>query len=258
MSTKKIDMPTEAEINAASLVLGKLILQGKYAHMKTPVQAIMGGLLLPSLVDLGAADATDPKVSEMLGKYSKTEVKKQLAPEPVVVKQFVGDAKDRPIYRRRAHTVNKEKRIERELDPGARDVMNRWWNTNQRLVPKGDPICAILTDQINALNPSTEPLSSMQIAGYFSRLCDLGRMTQEHRDNLISKHLKKGRYTIVPKFSDGLTRAIQENWEFEQKNAEARKKDHAKIDKLIEKGEYRPVLDDPKKVLGYTPVVAKF
>lgn len=255
MAVKKV---TVEEINTASDILARLLIQGKYAHMKIPVQTILGGLLIPNLVDLGEVDPNDPQVVKLLGSYSKVEIKKQLNPEPVVVKQFVGENGDRPIYRRREHSVNKVKRIERELDPGARDIMNKWWNTNQRLVPKEDPVCAILTAQINALNPSIEPLSSMQIAGYFSSLCRLGLKTAVDRDRLISLAMRKGRYAIAPKFSLELLKAIEENWEFERKNEEARVKDQAKINKLIEKGEYRPVADDPLAVRGHTPIVAQF
>lgn len=249
---------TAEEINAASDIITRLLIQGKYSHMKVPVQTILGGLLIPNLVELGEVDPNDPKVAKLLDTYSKAAVKEMLNPEPEVIKQFVGENGDRPIYRRREHTVNKVKRIERELDPCARDILIKWWNTNQRLVPKEDPVCAILTAQINAGTPNIEPLSSMQIAGYFSYLCRLGLKTAEDRSRLISKSMRKGSYSIEPKFSKELIQAIQDNWEFERKNEEARKKDHAKINKLIQKGEYRPVAADPLSVAGHQPIVAQF
>lgn len=249
---------TVEEINAASDIITRLLVQGKYSHMKVPVQTILGGLLIPNLVELGEVDPNDEKVSKLLDAYSKTEVKKMLNPEPEVIKQFVNDSADRPIYRRREHTVNKMKRIERELDPCARDILITWWNTNQRLVPKEDPVCAILTAQINSVNTNIEPLSSMQIAGYFSYLCRLGLRTKEDRERLINMSMRKGSYSIAPKFTPELIQAIQDNWEFERKNEEARKKDHAKINKLIEKGVYRPVAADPLKVSGHQPIVAQF
>jgi len=230
-STKEIDMVTE--------ILGKLVLQGKFAHMKTHVQAIMGGLLLPSLVDNGQLDAKEPEVAELLKSYSKPEVKKMLNPEPVTVTEVVHE---RPVFRRIKDGVNKEKRIKRELDPAGRDILIRWWNVNQRLVPKEDPVCATLTAQVNALNGHEEPLSSMQIAGYFSHLCRTGLCLAEERDARLRNSMKRGAHTIMPEFTQELLDAIKENWVRERANEAARVTDHAKLAAQREKGITSPII----------------
>jgi hypothetical protein len=230
---------TMKEIDQVSELLGKLVLQGKFAHMKTHVQAIMGGLLLPSLVDLGQLDAKEPEVADLLKSYSKPEVKKMLNPEPVKVTEVVHE---RPVFRRLKTGVNKEKRIVRALDTAGRDILIRWWNVNQRLIPKDDPVCATLTAQVNALNSNEEPLSSMQIAGYFSHLCRTGLCLAEERDARLRSSMKRGAHTIMPEFSKELLEAIKENWEMERANEAARVTDHAKLANNREKGITTPVI----------------
>jgi hypothetical protein len=236
---KRTTAVATTEIDKVTEILGKLVLQGKFAHMKTHVQAIMGGLLLPSLVDLGQVDAKDTEVAELLKSYSKPEVKKMLNPEPVTVKEVVHE---RPVFRRIKDGVNKEKRIKRELDPAGRDILIRWWNVNQRLVPKEDPVCATLTAQVNALNSHEEPLSSMQIAGYFSHLCRTGLCVAEDRDERLKRSMKRGAHTIMPEFTQGLLDAIKENWEKERANEAAMAIDHAMLAKQREKGITSPII----------------
>jgi hypothetical protein len=230
---------TMNDINKVTEILGKLVLQGKFAHMKTHVQAIMGGLLLPSLVDMGQVDAKEPEVADLLKSYSKPEVKKMLNPEPTTITEVVHE---RPVFRRLKDGVNKEKRIKRELDPAGRDILIRWWNVNQRLVPKEDPVCATLTAQVNALNGLEEPLSSMQIAGYFSHLCRMGLCLPEERNERLHSSKKRGAHTIMPEFTQELLDAIKENWEKERANESARKVDHALLAKQREKGITSPII----------------
>jgi hypothetical protein len=230
---------TERDINNVTEILGKLVLQGKFAHMKTHVQAIMGGLLLPSLVDLGQLDAKDEEVADLLKSYSRPAVKKMLNPDPTTITEVIHE---RPVFRRLKEGVNKEKRIKRELDPAGRDILIRWWNVNQRLVPKEDPVCATLTAQVNALNVTEEPLSSMQIAGYFSHLCRMGLRVAEERDAKFRMSMKRGAHTIMPEFSQELLDAIKENWEKERANEAARVIDHAMLAKQREKGITSPII----------------
>ena len=168
------------------------------------------------------------------------EVKKKLNPDPVIVQDVIHE---RPVFRRLKSGVAKQKRFERELDPAARDVMIRWWNTNQRLVPKDDPVCATLTEQINALTPNEEPLSPMQISGYFSHLCRMGLKTEDERLVRFNKSIERGAHSIMPKYSKELEAAIFENWEHERKNEEARKKDHQAMREQRNNGEdHKPVI----------------
>ena len=239
MAKKTSAIVTANEIDKVTEILGKLVLQGKFAHMKTHVQSIMGGLMLPQLVDLGKVDATDPAVSELLKSYSKPAVKKMLNPEPVKVTEVIHE---RPVFRRLKNGVNKEKRIKRELDPAGRDILIKWWNVNQRLVPKDDPVCATLTAQVNALHPNDEPLSSMQIAGYFSHLCRMGLKLPEERDDRLFRSMERGDHSVMPKYTQELLDAIKENWERERANEAARHGDHARMKIARDKGIHAPVI----------------
>lgn len=239
MATTKKATVSAKDIDTVTEILGKLVLSGDSVHMKQHVQAIMGGLMLPQLVKLGQVDASDPNVANLLKSYSKPEVKKMLNPEPVKVTEVIHE---RPVFRRIKNGVNKEKRIVRELDPAGRDILIKWWNVNQRLIPKNDPVCATLTAQVNALNPNDEPLSSMQIAGYFSHLCRMGLKLPEDRDGRLQRSLARGSHSVMPKYTQELLDAIKENWERERANEATIREDHIKLARQREKGIMTPVI----------------
>jgi hypothetical protein len=242
---EKNSVVTEKDITKVTSILGKLTIQGKFAHMKSSVQMVLGGLLLPYLVDLGKVDPDDPTINEMLKKYSRGEIRKIMFPDPVEVPIEVPVEKiilERPVFRRIKNGVNKEIRKVRELCTEGRDILIRWWNTNQRLVPDDDPVCVVLTEQINALHPKEEPLSAMQIAGYFSHLCRMGRRTEEDRIDRFQRSIHRGDHTIMPKYSQPLLNAIQENWERERFDEYARKKDHLALSRRRIKGDMTPVI----------------
>lgn len=232
---------TQQELELVSSILGKLSLQGDYAHMRVPVQAVMGGMLIPQLAKTGAIDAKAPEVAGLISEYTKDKISNQMNPEPVVVKEVV---KERKLCRRIKDGVAKVKRFERDLDPSDRDVVIRWWNTNQRLIAKDDPVCVILADQINAINPNEKPLSPMQTAGYLSYLCRLALMTEDHRGILIDRAVRRGKINVRPTFSDELIRLVYENWEYERKNEAAMVKDHMKMVQLREEGDTRTFVAD--------------
>jgi hypothetical protein len=240
MTTKtKVKPVTSKEIDIVSKILGRLVIQGQNAHMKVPVQAIMGGLLLPTLVKNGGVDKSAPEVAGLLEEYSKKNIKQMLSPDPITVTEVVHE---RPVFRRIKTDVHKEKRIKRELDPAGRDILIRWWNVNQRLIPDNDPVCVTLTAQVNSRHPNEEPLSSMQIAGYFSHLCRMGLRTEEDREDRFMRSMKRGAHKVMPKYTQELLGAIKENWERERANEAARPMDHAKLLKLREKGINKPVI----------------
>lgn len=229
---------TQRDLEKVSSILGKLTLQGEFSHMKQHVQSILGGMLLPELTKTGAIDANSPEVADLLKNYTKEKIEAQLSPAPVLVREVL---KERKICRRdKKNGVAKEKRFERDLTPNDRDVIIRWWNANQRLIPKDDPICPVLTDQINALNPREKPLSAMQISGYLSSLCRLALRTEKDRINVINRSIKRCKYTVRPIFSPNLLKLVEENWEFERKNEKARVKDLVKMRVQRQEGDHRP------------------
>lgn len=123
--------------------------------------------------------------------------------------------------------VAKVKRFERELCCSDRDIIIRWWNYNQRLVPKEDPVCASLTTLINEQGGVL--LSSMQVAGYFSYLCRLGQWTEIQRQARLTRNLNRGAFSVTPVYSRPLLNAIVENWERERQDEELRAQAHAQL-----------------------------
>lgn len=233
---------TQKDLEKVSAVLEKLTLQGEFSHMKVPVQTILGGMLIPELAKKGVIDDTDPNVVTLLSEYSKEKIEQKLSPAPILVREVV---KERKICRRdKKNGVNKEKRFERDLEPSDRDVIIRWWNANQRLIPKDDPICADLTEQINVLKPKDKPLSAMQISGYLSALCRLALRTEAEQLNVINRNIRRHKYTVRPIFSPALMKLVHENWEFERKNEKARPKDLVKMRQQREEGDNRPFVAD--------------
>jgi hypothetical protein len=229
---------TQKDLEKVSAVLEKLTLQGEFSHMKVHVQSILGGMLVPELAKKGVIDDTDPDVVTLLNEYSREKIEQKLSPTPILVKEVV--EKQRICRRDKKNGVNKEKRFERNLEPSDRDVIIRWWNTNQRLIPKDDPICADLTEQINALKPKEKPLSAMQISGYLSALCRLALRTEAEQINVINRNIRRHKYSVRPIFSPSLMKLVEENWEFERKNEKARSKDLLKMRQLREEGDNRP------------------
>lgn len=229
---------TKRDLERVSAVLEKLTLQGEFSHMKVPVQTVLGGMLIPELAKNGVIDPSDPEVINLIDEYSKEKIEQRLSPAPILVKEVV---EQRRICRRdKKNGVDKVKRFERDLESSDRDVIIRWWNANQRLIPKDDPICADLTEQINALKPKEKPLSAMQISGYLSSLCRLALRTEAEQINVINRNIRRHKYTVRPIFSPALMKLVQENWEFERKNEKARPKDLLKMREQRQEGDNRP------------------
>jgi hypothetical protein len=243
---KKVTAEVSAkELEIVTEVLRKLSIQAKFSHMRVPVQAIMGGVLLPKLVELGQVDGDDPQVQRLLDSYSKKNVKELLNPDPITVeidKIIEQVVYERPIYRRLKSGVNKQILKERTLDTMSRDVIIRWWNVNQRLVAKDDPVTVTLTAQINALYSDDIPLAPMQLPGYFSHLCRMGLKTEDDRDRIFSASMDRGDHTVMPLYTKKILDEILENWEFQRKLEENMNEDHAELAGLREKGLRVPLI----------------
>lgn len=242
--TKKSTISAK-DIDTVTNTLGNLVLQGKFAHMKTHIQAILGGILLPYMVDIGEIDGDDEEVKALIEEHSKDKVKEMLNPAPVTIpveKVIEKIILERPVFRRIRETVKKEKRMERELCCSDRDILIQWWNVNQRLISKEDPVCATLADQCNAATPSNEPICSMQVAGFFSHLCRLGLRTDGDRTFVFSRSIKRGSHTLVPRYTKALEDAILKNWEHERANEQARKAEHAALKARRAQGINTPII----------------
>jgi hypothetical protein len=132
-------------------------------------------------------------------------------------------------HRRLKDGVNKEKNFEREMTCSERDLIIRWWNQNQRLIPKDDPVCADLAQAINGTTTTKAPVSAMQVAGYLSYLCRMGRWLSADRDARFERTKKRGAITILPVYSAALITAINENWEREREDERLRAEAHARM-----------------------------
>jgi hypothetical protein len=139
------------------------------------------------------------------------------APQPVQVVVTGGK-----FRRLKDNGVAKLKRFERELCGSDRDLIIRWWNQNQRLVPKGDPICADLAGGMTTI-------SAMQVAGYLSYLCRLGQWTEIARQERLSRNLERGAFSVMPVYSRALLDAIAANWERERQDEALRAQAHAEL-----------------------------
>jgi hypothetical protein len=254
MAKKNTAIPID-DINVVTKTLSQLAIRSEFVHMKKPVEMILGGLLIPYLMKQTDVDTSDAGIQKLLGQFTKEKVKAFFNPKAIereVIKEVPVEVEiekiveilvtGRPVFRRIKSGVSKEKRIKRTLDTLGRDTLIRWWNVNQRLVPSEDPVCATLTDQVNVQQPMLDPLSSMQIAGYFSHLCRLGRATSGERDARIAAAMERGDITVVPEYSAELMKAIQDNWEKERADEAERSHQHAELLRRRASGDRRPVL----------------
>lgn len=248
MATKKqkhVEFTAE-QINAASVVLASLTVRGEYAHMKGHVEEILGGMLLPYQVKKGDIKKNAPGVADLIKKHSKTEVKKRLAPEPKIVEKMIEVEKVVVVGEntgkfRRIRTENKISRMKRTLGPIDRDVIIRWWNTNQRLIDKNDPVCNVLAEQINATQPGNEPLCALQVAGYFSVLCRIALYIDDKRKEHALSWVNKGMCTVEPLFTQPLLDAVKENWEKNQRDEAQRRLDHEELIRRRAAGDNKPI-----------------
>lgn len=246
--TKAKNLPevTTSQLHQATLILSNLVLRTEHAHMKGPVEMIIGGLIFPAIKEIdkvGILEA-DTTYKTLLEKYSKEKIKDFFNPKPIVKiveKEVPGEGGERPVFRRLKEKVNKVSRIQRPLNSLDRDTLINWWNKNQRLVPDDDPICVTLTDQINLEQGGNEPLSSMQIAGYFSYLCRMGLRTEGDRAERFMQAKRRGDLSLLPVYDPVLLHDIVTNWEKERADEAARVKDHEELRRRREVGDTHPV-----------------
>lgn len=128
-------------------------------------------------------------------------------------------------HRRVKNGVAKVSRKQNGLSQLGRDTANSWWNMHQRLVDKKDPVCSLLSEQIQAV--SGDYISPLQIAGWFSELCRNGMLTEVHRQEIIRRRLRAGSMTVEPEYGAELLRAIKDNYDATQADKAAREAAHS-------------------------------
>lgn len=205
----------------------------EHAHMLRPWEMVLGGLILPMLAEEDPAVKESGRYAELMARYDKDSVEKMFSTKAAkevvervvekvverVVEVPVGDAVRKPTlhrtvksagkFRRLKDKVNKVARKRNDIPLEGRDLINRWWNNNQRLVKPGEE-CQAIADEINALH-ACAPLSASQVSGWISWLCRLALKTTNDREDYIAKALKIGKFTVIPKFPDRLVNEITNN-----------------------------------------------
>lgn len=131
-------------------------------------------------------------------------------------------------HRRLKNGVEKISRFARDMSCTDRDHVIRWWNREQRLIPKDDPVCVSLTAQINGMMGGL-PISSMQVAGYISYLCRMGLWASIEREARFQRTIIRGNISVMPVYSNGLVASIQENWEREREDERIRAEAHREM-----------------------------
>jgi hypothetical protein len=255
------------DLHKAVMVVAPLVLTPEHAHMKKVWEMVVGGLILPEMVkeDPTVLEA-DRSFKKLLDDHSKKKIEEFLHPKPVeltkevkvevpvtrekivkipeihekIVRISGGPANNGGKYRRLKEKVSKVSRYERELTCSDRDKIISRWNKEQRLVPKDDAICAQIVKEINAFS-GLEPLAALQVAGYFSYLCRLGRCTVAIREARIDRAVKRGDLTVRPQYSEELIKKIIENWKVQRADKIARQKDHTELRKRRAAGDRTPL-----------------
>ena len=144
-----------------------------------------------------------------------------------VIQPEVIDEPAKPKVRRLKTGVRKESRKKEGLYPLARDLANSWWNRNQRLVEKKDPVCAMLAGDAQATTGIY--VSPLQIAGWFSELCRNGLLTDEERDTVIECRIHKDVFTVRPFYSPELVHTILVNHENQKAEKALRALEHTAL-----------------------------
>lgn len=246
-------MSTE-DLYKAVTTIAPLVLTPENAHMKKVWEMILGGLILPEMVkeDPSVLQANEA-YQKMLDEHSKEKIEAFLHPKPVELTKEVrvevpvkvpvevpGAPGKNGKFRRLKEKVEKKSRKSRSLTSNDRDRIIARWNVEQRLVPKEDPICAHVAKVINE-NSGLDPIAPLQVAGYFSHLCRMGRNSDTIREDRIKRALERGDYTIKPHYSKELINKIIENWQKERHDEEVRRKDHAELRKRRASGDTTPI-----------------
>jgi hypothetical protein len=202
-----------------ALSIIQALLNKNNSHMQAPFDMVVGGLVLPSLVKGNPSLLDDDNFKDMIRKYSKANILKileggeeKVVEKVVTVEKVVEKIIDHQKHRRikDGYTI-RPKKMKRILTPSDRDIIIEWWNKEQRLAGKNDPICEELATIINTgiTNPD-DKLAAYQVNGFISHLCRLGMKTPTDRNLSIDKAMTRGDFNIFPKYSTDMLALIEQ------------------------------------------------
>ena len=196
------------------------LLTKKNEHMQTPFDMVVGGLVLPSLVKEDATLLDDDNFKSMIRKYSKANIQKILAggentvvERVVTIEKIVEKIVDHKKHRRiKEGYTFRPKKMKRDLFASDRAVIIDWWNREQRLADKNDPVCEELAAIINTgVTDPDNKLAAYQVNGFISHLCRLGMKDEKKRQESIDAAMLRGDYNIPPSYTPDLINLIIEN-----------------------------------------------
>jgi len=202
----------------------------EHAHMLRPWEMVLGALILPMLAEEDPAVKESGRYAELMARYDKESVEKMFSTKEAkevvervverVVEVPVGDGaavrkptlhgtvKSAGKFRRLKDTVNKVSRKRNDIPPEGLDLINKWWNREQRLVEASE--CQRIADEINLLG-AAQPLSASQVSGWLSWLCRLALKTSADREDYIARAVKRRKFSVEPKFPDRLVNEVADN-----------------------------------------------
>lgn len=248
-------------LKSAAIEITKLVLDKKHIHMKKLWEMVLGGLIVPAMVedDKDIIEKT-PNFKVLMEKYNKKAIKafmKEAPKETIVEKEIrieVPVEDNNTLFRRLKDSgINKISRKTRELANIERNAIIEWWNTNQRLMVKNDPVCAEIIDRIHT--DGSRPISPLQISGFFSLICRKGLEVEADRDEYWNKRKREGNIDVVPVYSKEGLDAIQAAWLLNKKESAAIEKDHKELRDRRSAGDDTPL--KVKRIKEATPVVLK-
>ena len=214
---------------------------GRYPHLAELWKAILGGYVLPemAIIDPSAvagnkgyealiAEYTPEKIKELFSQGETIEIIREI-PGPTVEKITVVNGGGSVKHRRLKTNVNKVSRKNRALVPGEKDMVIREFNARQTMLDPSSEVFHALAESVNAGRVPEDHVSASQFSGYWSSLCRWAHKTIVRRDSWVERSIKKGIYSVEPKFTDSFVAIIHANYDAKQKEKAARDKDHREM-----------------------------
>ena len=233
---------TILNLKAAAEALTPLAASCEY--MRKPWEMILGGLILPAMLkEDPSALSEEQKV--LLEEYTEDKIRAYFKvgtvtlpkatttpkiPKVPATPKDPAAPKAEPVggkFRRLKDGVDKEKKKDKDMTTANRDTIIRWWNTNQHLVRRDDPICAKIADDITKSRIDDIIIAPYQVSGYISHLCRMSLWTDERRVDYIATAIVKGAFTVPPEFSAALLNEVAVHYEEAREDERVRAEAHA-------------------------------